>query len=237
MADRVGTSGWSYDEWKGPFYPDDLASSEMLGWYAQRLGAVEVNNTFYRMPKRNVLEQWAEQVPDDFRFVIKASRRITHNAKLGPEAKDPLDFLTGNLSALGSRFGALLLQTPPWLKADLDLLRAFLDWIPEGVRAAFEFRSTSWFEASVYELLAERGHAFVAADTGNPEKDPPLVAGGGWCYARLRKESYDDGELEQWAERIAALDVADRFVFFKHEDEGAGPRLAARFVELLGGVR
>ncbi|MEQ9569306.1 MAG: DUF72 domain-containing protein [Longimicrobiales bacterium] len=233
MADRVGTSGWSYDEWKGRFYPDDLAKGDMLAYYAERLGAVEVNNTFYRLPRKDMLAGWAEQVPDTFRFVIKASRRITHNAKLGPDAREPLDFLVGNLSAMGDRFGALLVQTPPWLKADLDVLRTFLDWIPEGVRAAFEFRSRSWFEDPVIDALAERGHAFAAADTGNPEKDPPLVAGGGWCYARLRREDYGAGDLEEWARLLTALDVDDRFVFFKHEDEAAGPALAARFATLL----
>lgn len=237
MADRVGTSGWQYDEWKGRFYPDDLAKGEMLSYYADRLHAVEVNNTFYRLPKKDVLAAWAEQVPDSFRFVIKASRRITHNGKLGPDAREPLGFLVGNLEALGDRFGALLIQTPPWLKADLDLLRTFLDWIPEGARAAFEFRSRSWFETEVMDALAERGHAFAAADTGDAEKDPPLVAGGGWCYARLRREDYGEGDLEAWARRLKALDVADRFVFFKHEDEAAGPALAARFVALLEAER
>lgn len=237
MADRVGTSGWSYEEWKGTFYPDDLPASAMLAHYATRLDAVEVNNTFYRLPKRSVVEAWVDEVPSDFRFVIKASRRITHQAKLGPGAREPLDFLTGNLAVLGERLGALLIQTPPWLKADLDLLATFLDWIPEGIRTAFEFRSTSWFDTPVAERLAERGHALVAADTGDPDRDPPLTGGGGWCYARLRKESWGEGELEAWAARLAALDVDDRFVFFKHEDAGAGPVLAARFAALLKAQR
>lgn len=237
MADRVGTSGWSYDAWKGPFYPDDIASSAMLSFYADRLGAVEVNNTFYRMPKREVLEKWAAQVPESFRFVIKASRRITHQAKLGPDAREPLEFLVGNLDALGHRLGALFVQTPPWLKADSDLLERFLDWIPAGVRVGFEFRSRSWFDDAVIATLEERGHCLVAADTGDPEKDPPLAAGGGWACARLRRESYADADLERWADRLAALDVEDRFVFFKHEDAGAGPALARRFLDLLDARR
>ena len=233
MADRVGTSGWSYDAWKGPFYPDGIKSSDMLSYYSERMGAVEVNNTFYRMPKRDVLESWASQVPESFRFVIKASRRITHNAKLGPDAREPLEFLVGNLDALGPRLGALFVQTPPWLKFDAALLEGFLDWIPSGMRVAFEFRSRSWFEDQVIDLLRERGHCLVAADTGDPDKDPPLAAGGGWVCARLRRERYDDSDLESWADRLAALDVEDRFVFFKHEDAGAGPALARRFLDLL----
>ncbi|MBT8405467.1 MAG: DUF72 domain-containing protein [Gemmatimonadetes bacterium] len=233
MADRVGTSGWSYDEWTGPFYPEGTPASARLAYYAQRLGAVEVNNTFYRMPKRDVLAGWAEQVPEGFRFVIKASRRISHQGKLGPDAREALEFLVRNVSEMGPTFGALLVQTPPWLKADLDTLRTFLDWIPEGIRVAFEFRSRSWFEDRVVDTLAERGHALAAADTGNPDKDPPLAAGGGWCYARLRREDYDEAALREWARRLAALPVEDRYVFFKHEDEAAGPRIAARFTELL----
>ncbi len=233
MADRIGTSGWSYDAWKGSFYPDGMSSSGMLEYYAARLGAVEVNNTFYRMPKRSVLEGWGQQVPDDFRFVIKASRRITHQAKLGSDAKEPLDFLVGNLDALGPKLGALFVQTPPWLKYDADLLASFLDLLPDGLRVAFEFRSRSWFDSGVIDALTERGHALVAADTGNPDKDPPVVAGGGWAMARLRREDYSASDLQEWATRLAAIDVAERFVFFKHEDAGAGPALAARFAALL----
>jgi len=237
VADRVGTSGWSYDAWKGPFYPETIKSSEMLSFYSEQLGAVEVNNTFYRMPKREVLESWASQVPESFRFVIKASRRITHNAKLGPDAREPLEFLVGNLDALGPRLGALFVQTPPWLKADTDLLETFLDWIPVGMRVACEFRNRSWFEAPVIEMLRDRGHCLVAADTGNPEKDPPLAAGGGWACARLRREEYEDADLEEWADRLSALEVEDRFIFFKHEDAGAGPALARRFLGLLDSRR
>lgn len=237
VADRVGTSGWSYDAWKGSFYPEAISSGAMLAYYAERLGAVEVNNSFYRMPKRTVLEGWAAQVPDDFRFVIKASRRITHQAKLGPDAREPLEYLVGNLEALGPRLGALFVQTPPWLKADDALLEGFLDMLPEGLRVAFEFRSRSWFEDTTIDALTARGHALVAADTGNPEKDPPVVAGAGWSMVRLRREDYSPEDLRAWAARLAALDVDERFVFFKHEDAGAGPALAAEFADLLqGGV-
>jgi uncharacterized protein YecE (DUF72 family) len=232
----IGTSGWSYNEWKGPFYPEDLPNDRMLAYYAERLRAVEVNNTFYRMPKRDVLRGWSDQTPDDFSFVLKASRRITHQARLGEEAKDALDFLLANSEELGAKRGPILFQTPPWLKRDVGVLEAFLAAIPEGVRAAFEFRSTSWFVEDVFQVLREGGAALVAADTGDPEKDPPLVSTAPFGYARLRREEYEDGLLESWARRLGEAGWADLWVFFKHEDEGAGPRLARRFADLLSGA-
>jgi uncharacterized protein YecE (DUF72 family) len=232
----VGTSGWSYDEWRGSFYPEDLPKARMLEYYAERLRAVEVNNTFYRMPKRDVVRVWRDQTPDDFSFVLKASRRITHQAKLGDSAGDALDFLLASSEELGGKRGPILFQTPPWLKGDPGLLRSFLDRVPDGVRAAFEFRSTSWFTDEVFSALADRGAALVAADTGNEEKDPPLVATGSFGYARLRREEYADGLLESWAARLRDTGWDDLWVFFKHEDEATGPRLARRFLDVLSGV-
>jgi uncharacterized protein YecE (DUF72 family) len=232
----IGTSGWSYDAWKGGFYPEKIGSSDMLGYYAERLPAVEVNNTFYRLPRRDVLEGWGEQVAGSrFRFVLKASRRITHQAKLGEGGYDALDFLTGNREALGAAAGPILFQTPPWLKKDTELLAAFLDRLPEALPAAFEFRSTTWFDEAVFELLRGRNAALVTAETGTPEKDPPFVSTAGWGYLRLRKPSYEPDEVEAWAERIRGQAWSDAYVFFKHEDEGTGPRLAGRMLELLGG--
>jgi uncharacterized protein YecE (DUF72 family) len=232
---RAGTSGWSYEAWKGPFYPAELPSRDMLAFYAARLPCVEVNNTFYRLPKREVVRGWADQTPDGFSFVLKASRRITHQAKLGPEAADPLGWLLECSGELGAKRGPILFQTPPWLKKDVGLLRDFLALIPgDGARAAFEFRSSSWFDDEVYETLGDAGAALVLADTGDDAKDPPLVATAPFGYARLRRPEYEDGALETWAERLSAQGWNDLWVFFKHEDEGAGPALAARFRELLG---
>lgn len=235
MRVRAGTSGWSYDEWKGSFYPEDLAREEMLAYYAERLPAVEVNSTFYRLPKRGVLEGWVEQTPDDFSFVLKASRRITHNARLGPDAADPLAYLVDVSGALGDRRGPLLFQTPPWVKKDTDVLGAFLALFPADVKAAFEFRSTSWFDEEVYELLRDSGAALVAADTGDEEKDPPLVATATFGYARLRRELYGEDELEAWAQRFRDTGWEELWVFFKHEEGGTGPGLAERFAGLLSG--
>ena len=233
MRSWIGTSGWSYDEWKGSFYPDDIKSDGMLSYYAGRLSAVEVNNTFYRLPKRTVLEGWQGQVPEDFRFVLKASRRITHNGKLGEDAYEPLAFLATNHASLGEQGGPILFQTPPWLKKNPDLLRAFLGQVPGSLKAAFEFRSTSWFDDEIFELLSDADAALVLADTDKPEKDPPPVATASWGYLRLRKEAYEPGDLDQWVERIQEQSWSDCFVFFKHEDAGAGPRLAGDFRQRL----
>ncbi len=231
----AGTSGWSYDAWKGPFYPEELPSRAMLGFYAARLPAVEVNNTFYRMPKPAVLETWAAQVPEGFRFALKASRRITHLKRLR-EVADETAYFLDVAGALGPRLGALLFQLPPNLKLDLARLDAFLALLPEGTPAAFEFRHPSWADAPVLERLRARGFAWVVADVD--EAPPPsLVTTASWAYLRLRRASYDAAALEGWLSglRAAALDRA--FVFFKHEDEGAAPRLAAELLERAGATR
>jgi uncharacterized protein YecE (DUF72 family) len=233
MNVRVGTSGWSYDEWKGSFYPSDLPSAKMLAYYAERLGSVEVNNTFYRMPKPEVLAGWAEQTPPDFTFALKASRKITHSAKLGPEAEGALAYFFETADVMGEKLGPILFQTPPWFKKDLAVLETFLGWIPKGRRAAFEFRNATWFEEDVYGVLHEHDAALVAADTGE-EGDPPLVPTASWGYARLRREVYPGDSLREWARTLTAPEWSDLYVFFKHEDEATGPKLAARFFELVG---
>jgi uncharacterized protein YecE (DUF72 family) len=232
MALRVGTSGWSYPEWKGSFYPEDISSDAMLAYYAGRFESVEVNNTFYRLPSREVIRGWGEQVPGSFSFVIKASQRITHKARLGAEAADPLAYMLDSCAELGERLGPVLYQTPPWLKRDVGVLRSFLALMPAGHRAAFEFRNVSWFDDEVYAALAESNAALVVADTGEEAKDPPVVRTSDWGYARLRREVYPGDLLSEWAGRLTDMGWEDLWVFFKHEDEGTGPRLAARFREL-----
>ena len=230
---HIGTSGWSYPEWKGGFYPEDMKADGMLPYYAQRFDGVEVNNTFYRLPKREVLQGWGEQVPAGFSFAIKASQRITHKAKLGPEAADAVAYLIEACGALGDGLGPILFQTPPWLKKDAPLLRGFLALLPAKTLASFEFRNTTWFEEEIYDALRERNAALVVADTGEEGKDPPLVATADWGYARLRRVEYPGTLLDDWAARLRAMDWERLWVFFKHEDEGTGPRLAARFQELM----
>jgi uncharacterized protein YecE (DUF72 family) len=235
MALHVGTSGWSYPEWKGSFYPEDIKADAMLAYYAARFDSVEVNNTFYRLPKREVLKGWGEQVPPGFSFVVKASQRITHRAKLGQDAADPLAYLLDCCGELGEHQGPVLYQTPPWLKKDIAVLKDFLALLPAGHRAAFEFRNVSWFDDEVYAALEAKNAVLAVADTGEEEKDPPLVRTADWGYARLRREEYPGDALGDWAERLTGVGWGDLWVFFKHEDEGTGPRLAARFRELAAG--
>ena len=234
MELHVGTSGYSYKEWKGPFYPEDLSNKDMLSYYGERLRAVEINNTFYRLPKTSVLEAWAEQVPDGFRFSIKASRKITHFTRLKSGSRDPTEYLLSTLGALGDRLGVLLFQLPPNFKKDVERFSEFLGMLPEGTPAAWEFRHESWFDDEVYDLLRGRGMALVCADTEEPEDDEPIVNTASWGYLRLRRATYDDGDLERWAQSVAAQGWDRAFVFFKHEDAGAGPKMAARFAELAG---
>ncbi len=226
----VGTSGFSYKAWKGSFYPEDLANDGMLAYYGERLNAVEINNTFYRMPKRSVLADWAGKVPDDFSFVLKASRKITHFKRL-KNTEDELGYLVDVSGELGARLGPMLFQLPPNLKIDVERLRDFVSLFPKGFRAAFEFRNDSWFAEETYTVLGDAGVALVAADTGADEL-PPVVATAPYGYLRLRREVYEPGDLDRWARTVSDQEWEDAFVFFKHEDEGAGPALAERFVAI-----
>ena len=228
MRLSVGTSGFSYAEWKGPFYPADLPASRMLAYYAERLASVEINNTFYRLPRRNTLESWAAEVPEGFRFAIKASQRITHQKRLRDVA-DETRYLLDVTQALGARLGALLFQLPPNLKLDLDRLDRFLELLPPETHAAFEFRHPSWLDPQVVERLRSRSCAWVVNDDVDAEP-PDFLVTAPWAYVRLRREAYAREELAAWATRIRARDLEQAFVFFKHEDAGAGPRLAAEFV-------
>jgi len=231
----VGTSGYSYKEWKGPFYPEDLRASEMLRYYGERLNSVEINNTFYRMPKESVLQDWSSQVPDSFRFSLKASRKITHFKRLKPEAAEETEYLVRTAGALGPKLGVLLFQLPPNLKKDVDRLRTFLTLLPADLPAAFEFRHESWDDEEVFDCLRGHGAALCCADTEDGGEDAPLVSTAPWGYLRLRRPTYEKADLERWATRVAQQPWNRAFVFFKHEDEGAGPRMAAAFREVAGG--
>jgi uncharacterized protein YecE (DUF72 family) len=222
-------SGYSYKEWKGTFYPDDLKSGDMLGYYATRFPTVEINNTFYRLPKESVLVDWAGQVPDDFRFVLKASRRITHFNRL-KDTESELSYLLCVSSVLGEKRGPTFFQLPPNMKKDLPRLEAFLALLPKRWPVAFEFRHESWFDDAVYAALESKGVALCVADTDDGVT--PIVPTVDWGYVRLRRSSYDEGRLQQWADRIAEQPWEETYVFLKH-DEGVNPVHAARFGELL----
>lgn len=229
----VGTSGYSYKEWKGSFYPEDLPDKEMLHYYGEYLPAVEINNTFYRLPKASMLEAWMQQVPDEFRFVLKASRKITHQKPL-KEKEGETAYLFETAGTLGERLGPILFQLPPYLRKNIDLFSAFLELLPDDRRVTFEFRHRSWFEEDVYDCLREKGCALCCADAENDELSK-FIPTTDWGYLRLRKPDYTEKELAGWATRIKSQDWQEVYVFFKHEDEGAGPKLAKRFLEIAEG--
>ncbi|HJO03215.1 MAG TPA: DUF72 domain-containing protein [Acidobacteriota bacterium] len=229
MQILAGTSGFSYKAWKGNFYPADLPDTRMLEFYAGQLPSVEINNTFYRMPSAKTVSRWQQVVPDEFRFVLKATRRISHFSRLRAD-DELLEYLFGVTAELGSRLGAHLVQMPPYAKKDIEALRAFLQRVAKGDRVAFEFRNESWFDADVYEALREFDSALVIADGGKVEV--PLVATASWGYLRLRRDGYDAAALDEWRDRIRDMPWTEAFVFFKHEDDGAGPRMARAMLGL-----
>ena len=236
MELRIGTSGFSYKEWRGSFYPEDLAASEMLRYYGQRLNAVEINQTFYRMPRPDVLEGWARQVPPEFRFVLKASRRITHFKRLA-DVEEEVSYFLRSAASLGGRGGAVLYQLPPNFSKDAERLDAFLDALPNPGRSAFEFRHESWYDEDTLERLRARGAALCIAETDDGD-DPPRAVTAEWGYLRLRRSDYDGDALAEWAQwlRDRRDDWREAFVFFKHEERGVGPERATRLLELLGGA-
>ncbi len=218
----AGASGYSYKEWKGNFYPEKIKPEAMLAWYSERLPTVEINNTFYQMPKTAVLENWANATPESFRFAIKASRRITHLARLKADtAADSVEFLYRNLAALGAKRGPVLFQLPPFMKKDLPRLSEFLRLLPEGHHAAFEFRNDSWFDDDVYDALKGAGASLCLSERED-NAPPPLVETTSWGYVRLRLENYSDGDLQQWADRLAATGWREIYVYFMHEPTAPG---------------
>jgi uncharacterized protein YecE (DUF72 family) len=230
MKLHVGTSGYSYKEWKGNFYPEDMPAKEMLSYYSRRLPAVEINNTFYRLPQPTMIENWKEQVPKQFRFSIKASQRITHIKRIN-NAADETKYLLETASLLEERLGVVLFQLPPNMKKDAERLKTFLDLLSPDIRTAFEFRHETWCDEEVYDLLRAKNCALVVSDTD--EKPLSEITGTAkWGYLRLRRTAYDEADLVAWLKRVRARKWKDAFVFFKHEDEGVGPKLAAQFLEL-----
>jgi len=223
-----GTSGFSFKEWKGPFYPEKLPAEEMLAFYGARLPSVEINNTFYRMPKQSVLEGWAAQVPERFRFAVKAPRRLSHVKQL-KDCSEEAGYFFSAVATLGTRLGAVLVQLPPHARVGVEKLDAFLELVPAGVPVAFEFRHPSWKDAAVYATLERHGAAWVTADNDGTVP-PELPATASWTYLRLRAPEYTEATLREWKARCANFTRA--FVYFKHEDGAAGPAFAERMLNL-----
>ena len=226
----VGTSGYSYKEWKGSFYPEKISAAEMLSYYAARLPAVELNNTYYRLPQPATVENWRTQVPKNFRFSVKAPQSITLYRRLKDVAAQTKQLLE-TVSVLEDRLGALLFRLPEDMKKDLQRLESFLQQLPGDTPAVFDFRHPTWFDDDVRELLRRHNRALCVSDT---DESPcsSIDKTADWGYVRLRRVRYSKPELGDWIKRIGAQQWKTTFVFFKHEDEGTGPKLAAQFIEL-----
>lgn len=233
----VGTSGYNYPEWKGSFYPNDLPATKMLPYYAGKFPTVEINYTFYRMPTPKLIAGWRAQVPPEFRFTLKAPKRITHDKRL--RAAEVAESVSGFMTAaaeLGPQLAALLFQLPPNLKKDLGLLTEFLALLPPQTTAAFEFRNASWLDEDVFDALRARNLALCIADSET--RDTPIVSTADYAYLRLRDEGYGDAEIAQWtatAKQLAER-ASDVFVYFKHEDEGKGAAFGQQMMQILGQI-
>jgi uncharacterized protein YecE (DUF72 family) len=229
----IGTSGYNYPEWKGSFYPATLPAARMLPYYAARFPTVEINYTFYRSPTEAILGGWSQATPDDFRFTLKAPKRITHDARLR-DCGDTVRRFLEIAATLGPKLGAILVQLPPNLKQDLALFDTFLDTLPPKLAAAFEFRHPSWFNDETLARLRARNLALCVADSET--LSAPIEVTADYAYFRLRDEGYTADDLSRWAEVITARTAAcrDVYVYFKHEEAGKGPEFARQLAERLG---
>jgi uncharacterized protein YecE (DUF72 family) len=229
----AGTSGYSYPEWKGSFYPEKLPQSKFLEFYSRRFSTVEINNTFYRFPRASLLEGWRDGTPDGFTFAVKANQRITHKGRLR-EVEEPTRDFVEQCRLLEDKLGPILFQLPPNFKRDDERLADFLHILDPRLRFAFEFRHESWFDEAVYEILSESGAALCISE--GDKLDTPKVATGRFVYARLRKDEYNDKELADWHTWMSEQAAAGRdvFAYLKHDEEGTSPEYALR---LLAGAR
>jgi len=233
MKIHVGTSGYGYKEWKGIFYPDKISPKEMLRFYAERLNAVEINYTFYHMPTVGGLTSWAEQVPDEFTFALKAPQVITHLKQLRNVGEE-CEYFFRTLSVLERKLGPALFQFPKSFRANRPVLEQFLTLIPDTMHCAFEFRSPTWLADEILDLLREKGCSLCTADADETSAHE-IISTAPWGYLRLRRSDYTDADLSQWLERILSQEWERAFVFFKHEEEDkgpGGPEMALRFQEL-----
>ena len=229
MQMLAGTSGYSYKEWLGHFYPPKLPAGSMLRYYAERLPTVEINNTFYRMPDPSMLARWLDEVPESFTFALKAPRRITHEKRLRDAGPDAAEFLK-RASVLGSRLGVVLFQLPPFQRKEVERLRSFLAGLPPSPRAAFEFRHASWQDDEVSDALRAHGAMLCVAETD--EGSSPLICTSDSTYLRLRRTSYEESDLRGWVDRLASQPLDRAYVYFKHEDKGLATRFAQAFGDL-----
>jgi uncharacterized protein YecE (DUF72 family) len=228
MKIYAGTSGFAYKEWKGRFYPKDLPAAQMLRFYGEHFPAVEINATFYRLPKPEAVATWAKEVPDNFKFAVKAPQQITHRREPA-NAPATMKELMGAVGALRERLGPLLFQLPPWTKKDAARLNSLLGLVPRGQRAAFEFRHASWFDEEIYDLLRRHKAALCIAEAED-DFPVPFVSTADWGYLRLRRLDYKDAQLKAWTGRVRSQNWKETFIFFRHEDTARGPAFAQKFL-------
>lgn len=230
----IGTSGFQYAEWKGTFYPEVMPSSKMLPYYAERFATTEINYSFHRIPSAKTMEAWWKATPPRFKFSLKAPQKVTHWAKLR-NCGDTLRYFHQVICDLEKKLGCVLFQLPPTLKKDAGLLEAFLADVPEGMRAAIEFRDLGWFSDDIFALLKQKNVALCIADS--EKLATPEVATADYGYLRLRREDYRDGDIARWAEAVRKREDewSDAFIYFKHEESGIGPKFATRMIELSRG--
>lgn len=232
MRYLIGTSGYNYPEWRGSFYPVKFPANKMLAYYAERFDTVEVNYTFYRMPTEKLLNGWSKGTPDGFTFTLKAPRRITHDSKLR-HCEDLTEAFVRIAATLGSKLGILLFQLPPNFKRNDAVLGAFLETLPQGTRAAFEFRHDSWHDQAVFAALRARNLALCIADS--EKMSTPVVATADYAYFRLRDEGYQPGDIDRWGRTISGMTpIHEAFIYFKHEEQGKGPEFARLLMDGLG---
>jgi uncharacterized protein YecE (DUF72 family) len=228
----IGTSGYNYPEWRGTFYPEKFPTNKMLAYYAERFDTVEVNYTFYRMPTEKLLDGWAQGTPDGFSFTLKAPRRITHDSKL-QRCEDLTEAFVRIATTLGSKLGVLLFQLPPNFKRNDAVFTAFLEMLPAGTRAAFEFRHESWHDEAVFAALRARNLALCVADS--EKMTTPVLRTADYSYFRLRDEGYQPADISRWGDVINGMGgIGDAFVYFKHEEQGKGPEFARLLMQSVG---
>lgn len=238
---RVGTSGWTYGDWRGRFYPQTLAQREWLAYYAQHFDTVELNATTYRLPKESNIEVWCSSVPQHFVYTIKLSRLITHRKSLPPRVDEFIEnYMQRARCFEGGKVAQILVQFPPALERDDAHLAAFLAKLPQDHRYAVEFRNKSWHVRPTYDLLQQHGMALCIHDYPGC-KPPDIVTTPSLSYVRLHGYtapyvgSYPRCSLQRWAQRIRALQsrVEDVYVYFNNDVEAAAPQDAARLKALL----
>jgi uncharacterized protein YecE (DUF72 family) len=231
MSIWVGTSGFQYAEWKGSFYPEDLPLKKMLPFYAQNFSTTEINYSFRQIPSQKTLTNWAEATPAEFKFAFKAPQKVTHFARL-KDCEDTLRFFASAISFLETKLGPVLFQLPPQFAKDAERLRIFLGSMPSSIKAAFEFRDTSWFDDEIFKILGDHNAALCIAET--EKLSTPQVATAGFGYIRLRREDFTPEQIKTWAGFVKTQTKRkDTFVYFKHEEGGLGPKFGKRMLAEL----